>query len=142
MSALISPALLIPTSNTAYLWLGFKSERLKGTPKWLLYDFGEQSVSPKLLKMSLIKFFKDVFPALPVIAIIALIFFSQNKPIQKFSFISTLMTLFPCFLIFDETIKLAPFFNASLTNLRPSVFCPLIVRNKFFFYYSCIYENP
>ena len=41
-----------------------------GTPRWLLNDFGEEQVLPKCFSRSLIKFFKDVLPALPVIAII------------------------------------------------------------------------
>ena len=66
----ISPVLLIPTSKTPNLSWQLKFDKLIGTPKWLLNDFGEWKVFSKLLKIFLIIFFKEVLPALPVMATI------------------------------------------------------------------------
>ena len=40
-SFLISPALLMPISNTPNLLSNFKLDKLNGTPMWLLNDLGE-----------------------------------------------------------------------------------------------------
>jgi hypothetical protein len=68
--------LLIPTSKTPYLSQALKFDILTGTPKWLLKDLGEEWVAAKFCNNCLIKFLRDVFPALPVIAIILAIEFS------------------------------------------------------------------
>ena len=99
---LISPALLIPTSKTPNLSSKLKFDRLIGTPNWLLNDFGEEYVFPYSFRRSLNKFLRDVFPALPVIAMIFAIEFSLfslaklfKNEIVFFTFI--ILSIFFCF---------------------------------------------
>ena len=79
-------------------------------------DLGEQSVSPKFCNKSFIKFFKDVLPALPVIAStfadVYSLFLEANSLRNLTSFL-TLRVLFLNFLIiFEEIICFAPFLIA------------------------------
>ena len=112
----------------------FKLDKLIGTPKWLLKDFEEEQVFPKFCSKSLIKFFKDVFPALPVTAII----FAKESSLLSFAklfkneleFLTFIIFLLFFFETLEEIIHPAPFLNATFINLFPSVFFPLIAKNK------------
>ena len=116
----------MPTSKTPNLSSKLKLDKLIGTPKWLLKDFDEEQVFPKFCNKSLIRFFKDVFPALPVTAII----FAKESALLNFAklfkneieFLTVIIFLSFFFKILDEIIQPAPFFNAVFTNLLPSIF--------------------
>ena len=60
----------MPISKTPYSCFGFKLNKLNGTPYLLLKDFGEDDVVPNSLRVFFNISFKEVFPQLPVIAII------------------------------------------------------------------------
>ena len=88
---------------------------------------------PNFFNNSLNKFFKDVFPALPVIAIIFAEEFSRlifakyfKKEIEFF----ILITLFRYWLAESVTTQLAPFLKATFMNLFPLFDFPLIAKNR------------
>ena len=81
-------------------------------------------------------FFKEVFPELPVIAKISaleLALFSLANLFRKFIGSGTLIIFLVFLLFFELIMRLAPFFIAFETNLFPSLFFPLIAKNKLFY---------
>ena len=98
-------------------------------------DFGEEQVFPKFCNKSLIRFFKDVLPALPVTAII----FAKVSSLLDFAklfkneieFLRVIIFLLFLFVILEEITQPAPFFNAVSINLFPLIFFPFIAKNKF-----------
>ena len=79
--------------------------------------------------------FKEVFPQLPVIAIILLDVFSLNneEDFVKNLKVSFTLICFGFFLNLLTTAKDAPLLKASFTNKLPSLFFPLIAKNISFF---------
>ena len=97
-------------------------------------------MSPNFSSKSFNRFLQDVFPALPVIAII----FALEAPLlSKANLLRKVITLLTCNIFFlyflftlEETIRLTPFFMVSGMNLFPSFFIPFIAKNKLFFFTS------
>ena len=94
--------------------------------------------------MSAIKSFKEVLPALPVIAIIlARLYFLFNfAKLFKNIVVSLTLVIFLLFFLSEETTHLAPLLKASLINLFPSLFFPLIAKNKLSFFMLLDQSGP
>ena len=92
---------------------------------------------PKFFNKSFIKFFKDVLPALPVTAIILAREWSLLDLAKRFkkdnTFLIFIIFLSFIFIFSEQIIQPAFFFSASLINLFPLFFLPLIARNKLSF---------
>ena len=112
----------------------------------IINDLGEEYVLPKCCNKSLIKFFKDVFPALPVIDIILALLCSRLSLAKLFKkkIVSLILIIFLFFLLLlVEITHPAPFFSASLTYLFPSLFFPFIAKNKLSFFIVLVsIESP
>ena len=84
------------------------------------------------------RFFKVVFPTLPVMPIIwakvlSLVILAKLFKEEKV-FLTFIKFFFEiCFLFLATTHLTAPFLRASLTKLCPSVFFPLIAKKRSFF---------
>ncbi len=107
----------------------------------LLKDLGEELTFPNLLKVFVKSSFREVFPQLPVIAIILdkeFCLIISEVFVRKASVFSTFICLF-LFLdlsILFTTAKDAPLLKASPINLFPSLFFPLIAKKISFFFIS------
>ena len=98
--------------------------------------------------MWLVKFFKVVFPTLPVIPTICATDFCLFAIANFFKWDNVFFTLITLLLgtLFKNSLIItffAPFFIASLTNLWPLFFFPLIAKNKLFFLiFLVLIETP
>ena len=91
----------------------------------LLKDFGDDVTLANLLRVSFNNSFKDVFPQLPVIAMIfedEFVLIISEVFVKKFKVFFTLICLLLFFdlLILFTIAKHAPLLKASFTNLFPS----------------------
>ena len=96
----------------------------------MLNDFGEYVVLQILFKDFPINSLSEVFPLLPVIAIILLSLFSlkiEDASVKNFK-VSLVLICFLSFLNLSVTASEAPFLKASLINKFPSLFFPLIAK--------------
>ena len=96
----IWPFLSIPTSKIPKSSFVFRLNKLRGTPNLLLKDFGEYVTWKILFNDFPVNSFKEVFPQLPVMAIILLDKFSlkiEDAFVKKFKLSFTIIF----FLIFS-----------------------------------------
>ena len=104
----------------------------------LLKDFGEHVTLLIFFKHLVINSFNEVFPQLPVIAIILPKLFSlkiEDDFVKNFKVSSTLNCLeilFNLFILLTIASD-APFLKASLTKRFPFLFLPLIAKKYHFF---------
>ena len=112
--------------------------KLNGTPNSLLNDFIEKVVLLIFLSVFPTNSFKEVFPQLPVIAMILLVLLSLNNEeafVKNFKVFFTLICL-GVFFKLSTIAKDAPLLKASCTNKFPFLFFPLIAKKISFFLIS------